>query len=73
MTEYQAHHFDPNHPETRKLIDDFKQERLANPWKAHAFEMNKQNPQSAFRLWIEQIGDSELYHQAFLEGTESNE
>ncbi len=62
------HHFDPDHPETRKLIDEHKADRLANPWKAAAFEHNKQYPVQAFKLWVEQVGDAELYHRAYKEG-----
>jgi len=65
-----SHHFDPEHPETRRLIDEHKKDRLASPYKAGAFENCKRHPKHAFELWIEQIGDAELYEQAYKEGTQ---
>lgn len=64
------HNFDPQDPITRKLIDEHKTARLADPWKARAFAKNKENPTWAFRLWVEQVGDAELYKQAYLERTQ---
>lgn len=63
------HVFDPNHPETRALIDSFKATRLSNPYRAAAYQQSVEHPESAFRLWIEQMGDAELYEAAYKEGT----
>ncbi len=60
--------FDPEHPETRKLIDEFKSTRLRNIHKLAAHQWFIENPEHAFGAWIEQIGDAELYEQACREG-----
>lgn len=54
----------PTIDELREQIDDFKKGRLANPWKKHAFDTISAG--SCIEFFIEQIGDAELYQEAWL-------
>jgi hypothetical protein len=42
---------------------------MSNIYKVEAFKQCTERPEVAFSLWIEQIGDAELYEQAYHEGT----
>jgi len=53
--------FDPD--EHRDLIEQHKADRLADPIRRHIFETISQH--FAFVYWIEQIGDAELYEDAY--------
>lgn len=61
--------FDPSDPETRAKIEAFKDTRLNNIYRAAAYKQCVENPEMAFEFWVEQIGDAELYEQAYREGT----
>lgn len=61
--------FDPENPDTRELIDAFKATRLCDPYKAAAFSACVEHPEAAARYWIEQMGDAELYEEAYRQGT----
>lgn len=61
--------FDPSDPETRRHIDEFKAMRLADPYRRYAYDRCVESPGTAYRFWIEQIADAELYEQAYREGT----
>lgn len=66
------HHFDPDHPVTRKLIEEHKADRLANPHVQMRMEYLKDFPHLAFKYWVEQIGDAFLYQDIYREAEASN-
>ena len=49
----------------REAIDEHKAARLADPWRRGALKMNTQ--QTCISLWIEQMGDAELYRERWME------
>lgn len=61
--------FSPDNPDTRKLIDAHKKTRLQDPYRRAAYRKCVDDPGMAFVAWVEQIGDAELYEQAYREGT----
>ena len=44
------HHFDPDHPDTRKLIDEHKADRLANPHVQMRLDYLRDFPHLAFMM-----------------------
>ena len=49
----------------REAIDAHKADRMADPYKRHAFDNLSMD--SCVRFWIEQIGDAEKYQERWHE------
>lgn len=61
-------YFNPDHPETRKLINQHKQRALRDIYKQSVRNHFVENPHLCLQAYVEQIADSELYAEAYKEG-----